>query len=159
LCSCGVSVKSAGAPGSASEEAGPAYRLAFPPARIRVHPLSRIVGLGEGGRRRIEAHVEVLDSYQHLVKGLGEFRFEVAQLDGSPLLLPEGSRLQWRIDASDPRGASSSFDPVTRTYRFVLTELPRELGRRGLLLRVMFTPTEGERLSAERVVESAPVSP
>jgi hypothetical protein len=135
-----------------TEEPSQRVRLAFAPVRMAVHPLSRIVEDPRTGGRRIEAHVELIDAYDHLVKAMGEFRFEISEVGGEPLRLPDGSRMLWRIDAKTPARASAPFDPLTRTYRFVLTDLPSGRDRETLRLRVTFSPPSGERLNAERDV-------
>lgn len=151
LGACDVSLKQTSA--NARAERGPERpRLAFPPVRMSIHPLSRIVEDPKTGGRRIEAHVELIDAHDHLVKGLGQFRFEVAEIGGEPLRLPDGSRMNWRVDARTPESASAPFDPLTRTYRFVLTDLPTNRDREALRLRVTFIPLTGERLSDERDV-------
>lgn len=148
LAGCDIAPKSAG-----GTPTGTTSWLAFPPVSMGIHPLTRIVRDTETGHSRIEAHIELIDAYDHFVKGLGSFLFESASLEGEPLEHPDGSAIHWQIDARTPSAASEPFDPLTRTYRFVLTGVPESATRAdALLLRVTFVPTAGERLRAERPI-------
>lgn len=157
LVSCDVSVKR-----GATESPGtsPAMlRQAFAPVRLQVHPLSRIRRDRGSGDMRIEAHVELIDAFDHLTKGLGEFRFEIETLERDAVRLPDGSRLIWRIPVDTPERASAPFDPLTRTYRFVLTELAPGFDGESVVLKTTFSPLDGSRLYGERTVTIDPRDP
>jgi len=152
LASCGVTPKNIGKPQTTASDETIEWRETFPPVRLKVHPLSRISREGASGDLRIEAHVELIDEWEHLSKGLGEFRFEIETLDHSPVRLLDGSQLVWRIKAFDPASASAPFDPITRTYRFVLTELAPGFPGESAILKATFSRPDGSRLFDERIV-------
>jgi len=151
LGACGVESRGSGV--ERTQSGGLAgYREAFPPVRLLVHPLTRMRNDRTNGDLRIDAHVELLDEFDHLTKGLGEFRFEVDSLNRDAVRLPDGSRLIWRIPMETPSTASEAFDPLTRSYRFVLTELSPGFKADSIVLRATFVSSSGTRLYGERAV-------
>lgn len=113
------------------------------PARLRVHPLTRLeresggAGTG-GGRTRLVCHLELLDRFGHGCKWLGRVRVELyrpgeATGEGAtaagtgPMGAVGGGEQQegvWNIDATDPAKNAETFDWVTRTYKVELVGLP-----------------------------------
>jgi len=156
---CGVVSKGGIEPGAERMGEVAGYREAFAPVRLLVHPLSRMRHDRASGDLRIDAHVELLDEFDHLTKGLGEFRFEVASLDQNTVRLLDGSRLIWRIPMETPAKASEAFDPLTRSYRFVLTELSPGLETGSIVLRATFVSIRGKRLYSERTIVIDPHHP
>ena len=63
----------------------------------------------------------------------------------------------WEIDLRDPDENARPYDRVTRTYRFLLTEIPRSSVRTDALrIRAQFSMSDGAILSAESRVERSP---
>ena len=89
-------------------------RTPFAPARLRVHPLTGL-STDASGRRVITLYVEMLDAWEDSVKGVGLLTAEA--IDGD-------RTRQWSIDLFDMQLNGPAYDPHTRTYRFVLGQLP-----------------------------------
>lgn len=133
-------------------------RAAFEPARLRVHPLSRITKDG-AGTPVLALHLELRDASNQVVKSLGIVRVQVqAGASDAPLR-------EWEVDLRDPaRNADLFDDVVTRTYALRLGNLPPELARLAdapapadagalrVTARFLFKDTSGDvrQLEAER---------
>jgi len=129
--------------GVGSVEAG-----AFRPVAMRAHPLTRIIR-ENGAPVRVEAHAEFFDRWGHTVKALGTLRFELEGVaDGG------ASPVRWEpIDLSRPGASSRAHDPATGTY-WVRLELPAGTRLGGSpTLRVVFTSSEGVRMSSSIELE------
>jgi len=160
LTSCGIQPKGAGArtPQANDAVAAPvgSEAWAFAPARVRLHPLSRIARGQRANERIVEAHVELLDRWGHGTKGLGTFVFE---LHRDALESDGASRGQeqinlWNLDLTNPDTNARAFDRVTRTYRATLTGVAESATRAiGLTLRVTFRTHDGRQLTASLRLE------
>lgn len=153
LLGCDVTPKGPPRP-ARTGDAGPGSVMAawpFAPARIEVHPLTRLVPSATGPGQ-IEAHVELRDRFGDEVKGLGELLIELYE-DAGPVS-GVGERRQiatWRFNLTDLDANDRAYDNVTRTYRLDLTEVPTlTTGEGRLRLRATLTTPGGVRLSAER---------
>lgn len=94
---------------------------AFEPARMRIHPLSRITR-GADGEAELVCHLELRDSSNQVVKCLGVASVE---LPGADEPTP-----RWEVDLRDVNANADAFDDVvTRTYTLRLGGLPEELER------------------------------
>lgn len=152
---CGVAPKG-GAGGGGSGGAATRGDEPFAPARITIHPLTAFGRDRETGRRQIEAHIELYDRWDHAVKGLGVVVFElyrdagVASRDQS-----DEQMVNWTHDMTDPEVNARAYDPVTRTYRFLLRDGAEGFGDEGgagWTLRAQFTRGDGVRLSSTAVI-------
>ena len=129
------------------------YQHPFPPDRLIVHPLTRIVADPQTGDRRIEAHFELLDRYGHTVKSLGTAVLELRVSDQGIAGAAGGPRqlARWTKPMRTPDDNAAPFDRVTRTYRLTLADLPPNLPPiENLSLIVRFTDERGSLLTAER---------
>lgn len=98
----------------------------FRPARIRIHPLTRL-DRGADRPTRLIVHIELLDRWGLPVRALGTLRL-IARFDA-----PQTARIAesipgftgvagWTIDMTDPdANATRFYDRVTRTYRIPLS--------------------------------------
>ncbi len=153
--SCGIQPKGAGVRAAAADSLAAAPvgsdAWAFAPARVRLHPLSRLARGTRPNQRTVEAHVELLDRWGHGTKGLGTFVFELHRdaLEGDGASRGQEQINLWILDLSDPEANARAFDRVTRTYRATLTGVADSASRAiGLTLRVTFRTPEGRQLTA-----------
>lgn len=83
----------------------------FWPAKMRIHPLTRIVDDEERGGEIIEARVEFTDAHDHMTKAYGYLRVELFNATSlSPAIAG------WNIDLRDIAFNATRFDDVSRTY-------------------------------------------
>jgi len=120
-------------------EAGMIRNGPFGPSAMRIHPLTHAEVVD--GESRIVVHMELTDAWGDTVKGLGGATVELSRV-GS--VRGEGVT-RWDIALGEVRPNLSYFDAVTRTYRFVLTEVPAwfERDRRGRLAMTYKWATAG----------------
>lgn len=124
----------------------------FAPVEVRIHPLTRMIHeKDEDGGNRIEAHIEMLDEAGDGVKGAGMLSIELYRGSGPVSGVGEQDQLdRWSINLADRQINAEAYDRVTRTYRVVLTGLPRYLkGPEGLTLHIRLTTPGGRQLAAE----------
>ncbi|MDX2116304.1 MAG: hypothetical protein SFZ24_11895 [Planctomycetota bacterium] len=145
---CGVESKGGGLrpvtdpSASAGASSAPAA-WPFVPARLSIHPLTRVVRSGPGSAgATIDAHVELRDAAGDEVKGVGRLVFELERDGGGIEGMTGRERIsRWETDLTDLAANSSAYDRVTRTYRFQLTGLPEDMpGARRFVLRATLTP-------------------
>ncbi len=117
----------------------------FTPARVRIHPLTRMLpAMSEDSPARIDAHVELLDPWGLPVRALGELRFvaRLATSDADTLTSDDPNSsgvVVWNIDLSDPEvNATQFYDRVTRTYHIALSDPALTHVRAPLTLDVVF---------------------
>lgn len=91
-----------------------AVRTPFAPERLRVHPLTSL-SRDDANQRIITLYVELFDAWGESVKAVGLLTAEVGEVDPP---------LQWNVDLFDMEINGPAYDPHTRTYRFVLGQLP-----------------------------------
>jgi hypothetical protein len=111
-------------------------RESFQPARIRIHPLTRITreagGAGKDGAEVLICHVELRDRFDQVVKCLGLVQVELVAADaqGRPRSESAAPERVWQVDLRDPSHNAAAFDDiVTRTYALHLGALPPALAR------------------------------
>ncbi|HYD01284.1 MAG TPA: hypothetical protein VEB22_08665, partial [Phycisphaerales bacterium] len=104
----------------------------FGPARVAVHPLSRLEGSGES--RRAVVHVQVLDAYGHDVKWPGVVSVEVAPTESFA-----ASRVQW-VDLTGGEENARVFDTISRCYTL---RVPAP-GTEPVYVRVRWLLADGE---------------
>jgi hypothetical protein len=101
----------------------------FLPAKMRLHPLSRIVA--SASNATLEARLELTDSFGDIGKGVGSATFKLFTYSA---LMPnhQGSTLgQWHFDLSTPTANHDHWDAITRTYLFKLPLTPASLNNVG----------------------------
>ncbi len=103
-----------------------AVRTPFAPARLRVHPLTSL-SRDASDQRVITLYVEMLDAWEDSIKGVGLLTAEAIEGD---------RKRQWSIDLFDMQLNGPAYDPHTRTYRFVLGQLPEWIAP-GTRMRVL----------------------
>lgn len=112
------------------------------PARVRIHPLTRIMTdpAAGSGEHQIACHIELRDRFGHQVKGLGQLRIELYRPSTNASGGPESQDAVWNIDLRDPVENARVYDDlVTRTYTVYLTSLPdwlQEWARQGAAAKV-----------------------
>ncbi len=82
----------------------------YEPARVSVHPLSRLEG--SGAARRAVVHVQVLDMYGHDVKWPGAVRVEVEPTEQSG----RGEGAVHFVDLTQGESNARAFDSISRCY-------------------------------------------
>lgn len=106
--------------------------IAYSPARIAVHPLSRFEGAG--GERRAVIDVELVDAYGHGVKWPGVLRIEVSPVDSNA-----APTVRW-IDLTDGEANARVFDSISGCYA-VRVPAP---GSTGVRVKVRWLQGDGE---------------
>ena len=114
------------------------------PARMRVHPLSRLVIEPGSERVVIEARLEFLDVEGHTTKASGELRVD---LNDDSNKTWAGSLADWKLELADPAINRRHFDDVTQTYLLRLETEQRRLPPRPVIL-ASFLSTNGAELYA-----------
>lgn len=150
---CGLTPKWLATPRASRAPAWP-----FAPARLHIHPLTRIVPDPAGGPASIEAHIELVDRAGDEVKGVGRLLLELYRESGPVRGVGEQAQLlRWTVDLSDPERNASAYDRVTRTYRVLLTQVPASaLDPERLLLRaLLITPDDRQLAAVYRLGERA----
>jgi hypothetical protein len=110
--------------------------VGFGPARVVVHPLSRLEGAGEA--RRAVVHIEVIDAYDHDIKWPGAVSVEVGPT-GSP-----ASHTHW-VDLTGGEANARVFDTVSRCYT-VRVPAP---GDGGVTVKVRWLLADGQGRAGE----------
>ena len=115
---CETSPRGPGGPAPPDRDEGEAF-IAWPywPARMRVHPLSRLVRDPALDREVVETRLEFLDRDLVTTRCFGEVYLE---LDVPSDEVPPSPASTWLIDLRDPEANANHFDIVTRTYLFKL---------------------------------------
>lgn len=118
-------------------------------ATMRLHPLTRFLpATGNAEMLQIEAHVELMDRWGHPTKELGTLVFALRRSSGIAGGGPEQLK-RWIIQMEDPEINAQRYDPVTRTYRVLLGEIPRPYAFTGApTLEASFTTLTGRTLGA-----------
>lgn len=109
-------------------------RDAFIPARIRIHPLTRVTREARSDDDTDDevliCHIELRDRVDQVVKRLGIAQVELLEADaqGRPRNEAAEPARVWQVDLRDPAENAAAFDDVvTRTYALHLGALPRDL--------------------------------
>lgn len=139
-------------PAAAGAATRPAEAWSPRPVAMRVYPSSRFVQ--DRGQTVLEARVELLDAMNDSVKASGQFQLELLT---DPRRGAESPRrlYAWTVPVLSLAEQRRHYDSVTRAYLFRLSLDDLAIPRRDTLLRVMFTPAEGERLEAEATLTGA----
>jgi len=103
-------------------------RDAFAPARLRVHPLTRITRDGKGAPVFV-CHIVLRDALGQVARCLGVAQVELVGADAQGK--PVGAALRvWQVDLRDPLENAAAFDDVvTRTYALHLGAPPEEAAK------------------------------
>jgi len=136
------------------EEFQQATTWPFVPMQMRVHPFTAVeVDRGDEGVR-LEARIEMLDRLGDVTKAVGDYRFELYQMERDFYENPAEGKLlyQWSAPMTTLEQNRRHWDSITRTYLFKLQmdQLPRVDGR--LVLVTNFTDPGGRHLRAQAVV-------
>ena len=102
--------------------AGTEVRTPFAPARIALHPLTR-VDRDERGAPMIIAYLDVRDAWDDPAKAVGALQVLLYRPTG-PLASVDEQHLTWDVDLSDLANNSRLYDPVTHMYRLPLLDAP-----------------------------------
>lgn len=122
-----------------------AVRTPFAPERLRVHPLTSL-SRDDANQRIITLYVELFDAWGESVKAVGLLTAEVGEVDPP---------LEWNIDLFDMEINGPAYDEYTRTYRFLLGDLPDwvvEGSRVRVLLQTLDSRGEPRDLFDEAVL-------
>ncbi len=92
-------------------------RTPFAPKRLRVHPLTAL-SRDDANQRIITLYVELFDAWGDSVKAVGLLTAEV--VEGGL----ENEERRWNVDLFDMEINGPAYDEHTRTYRFLLGDLP-----------------------------------
>lgn len=120
LPACAVSPKPTGADRASASSL---RALAFEPVAIRVHPLTRLTQDPGAATRSVDLYFELLDRFDHGVKGLGTLTVELRAASVGGQREPFQLRT-WTVSLADPASSSNAFDRVTRTYHITLADVP-----------------------------------
>ena len=122
------------------------------PVELRIHPLTRLVRRDEDATSSLDLHFELVDRWGHSTKALGELSVTLFGRDGIRNERGDPVR-RWVVDLRDPDENARPYDRVTRTYRFLLTEIPNQSVRSDTLrVETKFLVLDGSTLSGEAVV-------
>lgn len=158
LAGCGAQLKGAGAVRSAdaARGLGVSGACAFEPVLLSVHPLTRLTRSPDG-TGRADVHFELFDRFGHPVKGLGNVLVEALTRPMAAVGGAGGEQLGlWGADLSVPRTNADAYDPVTRTYRLMVSEIPTAVWLDEtveVLVRFMPTDNDARTLHASLVIE------
>lgn len=123
---CGAQFKGAGAisaDASRDRQVG-ASACAFEPVLLTVHPLTRLTRSADG-TGRADVHFELFDRYGHPVKALGDAAVEMVTRPTAAVGGTAGEQIGlWGADLTNPATNADAYDPVTRTYRLLMSEIP-----------------------------------
>jgi hypothetical protein len=123
------------------------------PVELRVHPLTRLVQREEDASSSLDLHFELIDRWGHSTKSLGELSVTLFGRDGVRNERGDPIR-RWTVDLRDPDENARPYDRVTRTYRFLLTEIPNHSVRSETLrIEAKFVVLDGATLSGEAAVD------
>ena len=126
----------------------------FRPAAVRVHPFTRLEH--QGGLDMLEARIELLDAAGDVTKGVGTLRFELYSEAPTEGRQGQGRRLyHWQVSIESLDSNAEHWDPITRTYQFMLKLDRPPPAERRLRLHVQYDAATGERLTAEGSVGQA----
>jgi hypothetical protein len=114
------------------------------PARMRIHPLSRLVLEPDTDRVVVEVRLEFLDDDGHTTKGSGELRIDLHDASNQTWA---GSLADWKLDLADAETNRRHFDDVTQTYLFRLETESERLPPRPVM-RVAFLSANGAELDS-----------
>jgi hypothetical protein len=104
---------------------------AFLPARLVIHPLTRLTVNADGGTALL-AHIEFRDRFDLHTRALGVLRIALQRPGVDPIMSSADptdttpGEAAWVVDLSDPeRNASLYDDLITRTYTLTLASPPQ----------------------------------
>jgi hypothetical protein len=122
------------------------------PVSMRVHPFTSLTS--EGGAAALDARIELFDPAGDGTKGIGTLRFELYAEAPTEGRQGDARRLfHWDASIATLAENREHWDPITRTYRFLLKLDRRPPDGRRLRLHVQLDAPTGERLTADGVVE------
>ena len=121
------------------------------PVSMRIYPSTRFIRKSQNGI--LEARIELFDSMGDSVKAIGKIHFDLfATVHGKEPLL--GQRLfTWEAELLTLAEQRRYYDPITRTYRFLLEVHSLLSAHSPTILRASFKMM-GRRLEAQKVLPS-----
>jgi hypothetical protein len=147
LAACDIAPKGPARPASSHTPTAAAWP--FAPARIEVHPLTRLIPAHDAPGR-VEAHIVMRDQFGDEVKGLGSLVIEL-YADQGPGVASSRQLSVWTFDLADLAANDRAYDNITRTYRLDLADVPLGVSEQGLLrLRATLTTTSSRAFTDER---------
>jgi len=117
------------------------------PVSIRIYPSTRFVE--EDGVPILEARIELFDEMGDSIKSPGAVRCELFALSEGERPTVGRRLYRWDIEVQTMEQQRRYFDPIIRGYVFRLKMDDIELVRRPTLLRVVFQPPDGPRLTTK----------
>jgi len=102
----------------------------------------------------LEARIELFDGMGDSVKASGTMRFALHALVGRESTQEGRLLYQWEQTLATLEDHQLHYDPIIRGYVFDLGIDDVALVRRPTLLKVVFTPPDGDRLRTEAEVET-----
>ena len=134
-------------PGDAGGAAGGYWQVE--PTQMRIYPSSRFSTVD--GLPVLEARLELTDAAGDPVKGVGDLRFELHSGGGNAGRQPLRKLYDWDIAMHSLVDNRKHYDPVTRSYLFILSMRESVHRGRNVTLRCTMTRPDGARLTAECV--------
>ena len=122
------------------------------PKSIRVYPSTRFIQ--EKGRAILEARFELFDEMGDSVKAPGTFQIELHSIDETLGNVPHRLLYTWNAQTLTLDQQREHYDPIIRGYLFRLGVENLRIAKQATLLKVVFTPVEGSRLEADKVITS-----
>jgi len=129
-------------------------RWPYWPARMRVHPLSRVV-IDPVNGDFLEAHIEFRDEDGHTTRAVGTIRIDLFSQNDAP---SAPSSVEWSISLSEPKTNRLHFDEVMRTYFFRLNPGEEPLPHRPVLV-VRFVSEDGLLFESSLTLRPKPDPP
>lgn len=122
------------------------------PVAMRIYPATRFVR--DQGKVLLEARIELFDEMGDSVKAPGVVYFDLFDSQG-PTGQESNQRLYtWEVQIGTLEQQTEHYDPITRGYLFRLEVDTARVARRRTLLRAVFSPVDGERVTAESYVRT-----
>ena len=122
------------------------------PVAMRIYPSTRFVR--EKGVPMLEARIELFDEMGDSIKSSGHVRFELFAAGDAPGIDTGQMLYSWDIPLVDLEDQRQYYDPITRGYLLRLETRSTAVAEQQVLLRAMFQPPEGERLTDEQPVRA-----
>lgn len=120
----------------------------FVPVTLRLHPFTTFVPATEDEPAVLEARIELLDQQGDVIKGIGQWRFEVYAMGERASQAGQERQLYvWSVPMVTLAENRRHYDPITRTYSFNLKFDQPPPTERKLELRVQLTDPAGNRLT------------
>jgi hypothetical protein len=146
----GCEVRPKGADLSAADTAT-AYDWPYVPVNMRIHPFTSVTFDERREVTVLEARIELLDVAGDMTKGVGQFHFELFDID--PRASVQGQQMRqlysWEVSIENLQANQRYYDPITRTYAFDLKMAQMPARQSTLRLAARFTDHRGRHFRAE----------